>query len=105
MDKECKISVIQNPSHCLNKKVTVVAGARKFQDIKNYFMLFSNLPFEVSEIQSDAKRSIVAISYWGEGPDSLALAVRVKSSLESKIAEFGIEKISAEFSPSLKCPD
>jgi len=103
LDKKCKFSIIQKPSDCINKRVLVTAGPGRFDDIKHFFMLFSNLPYETTLLKNEPKQTIVAISYWGEGPSSFELASRVQSSLEAKVKEWGIEKISADFAPNHKC--
>ena len=104
MDKECKTAVVQSPKTCVNKRVIVTAGPGRFEDIKLFFMLFSNLPYETTILKSEPKRTVISISYWGEGPSSFELATRVQSSLESKFKEWGIVKISADFIPNQKCP-
>lgn len=102
-NKNCETSTAQNPSKCINKSVQIFAKAEKFQEIKNFFMLFSNLPYEVTEIKKQENKSVIVVSYWGDGPNSLVLAEKVRSSLESKLAAFGIEKIEAAFDPKTNC--
>lgn len=102
-NKNCETVPVSNPTQCINKSVRVYAKVDKFQEIKNYFMLFSNLPYEVTEVEKNKNNSVILISYWGNGTNSFLLAEKVRSRLKSKISDFGIEKIEATYDPELKC--
>jgi hypothetical protein len=103
VDENCTAASIQNPSSCLNKSVLIVAKPDKYESIKNLFMLLSHLPYDVKELKKEKTKTLISISYWGDGPNSLALSARVGSILESKFSEFGIQSIRAEFDPRLSC--
>ena len=66
-------------------------------------MILSNLPMKLLMFSSNSDKTIVAITYWGDGPNSFLLGERVRSVLESKTSEFGIESIRADFLPKLTC--
>jgi len=88
---------------CANRTVYVKIKPSSFEALKHQFMIFSHLPYEVTEVKKESKHTLVAISYRGEGPNSLELGESVRKTLEPRYGEFGITGIRAEFDPTLRC--
>lgn len=94
---------IQPAFACANRTVYVKIKPSSFEALKHQFMIFSHLPYEVTEVKKESKHTLVAISYRGEGPNSLELGESVRKTLEPRYGEFGITGIRAEFDPTLRC--